>query len=417
MRKVFIVDDDQAIVDMLKEEIEQAIEGVACVFELDFAQAVARVKSERPDAVILDLLDGGVTADPPGQHTWQSIWTGRFCPVIVYTAFGGPLTPPVPDSHPFVKLVVKGVGTQAAVVQHLRDFTPLVAAIESVHREVDAVLQRVLRDTVGAAVIPGTEAAHLVHAARRRVAAMMDEKTATEGRTLFSWEQYLVPALGGDPLTGDVLRRRGAAPTDPTAFRIVLSPSCDLVVGRNEPTVLVAKCSSVDRMKQRLQLSPTNAQRAANAIKSQVLTQGHWSGYLPLPAFPGRIPLMVANLKDLEVIQFSAIQSTEGESEYERVASIDSPFREQVAWAFLTTVARPGMPDRDLGPWANEIANAQPVTAPPAAAAAPPAPDPQPAAAAQATPAVIPDVQRVDQPPRPNVQPPPAPGAVPEEGK
>lgn len=361
MRKILIVDDDQGIVDLLKEEIEAAIEGVICESELSFAQAATRIASVRPDAVVLDLLDGGVDVDPPGQQTWQSVWTGRFCPIIVYTAFGGPLTPPVPTSHPFVKQVVKGVGTHAQVVQHLQEFRPLVVAIESVHQEIDAVLQRVLRDTVGAAVIPGTDAAHLVHAARRRVAAMMDESTALEGRALFSWEQYVIPALGTDPLTGDVLRIREAEWTDPTAFRVILSPSCDLVSGRNEASVLVAKCSTIASLRQRLQLSP-NVQRAAERIRTTVLTTGHWSGFLPLPEFPSRIPLMVANLKDLEILPYTAIRPAPGAVEqFERVASIDSPFREEVAWAFLSTIARPGMPERDLTAWATSIATQTPL--------------------------------------------------------
>jgi len=220
------------------------------------------------------------------------------------------------------------------------------------------VLQRVLRDTAGAAVIPGTDAAQLVHAARRRVAASMDEKTATEGRSLFSWEQYLVPAFGEDPLTGDLIRRRGAAWNDSDAYRLILSPSCDLVIGRNESSVLVAKCSSPDDMKQNLQLGG-NAERAADRVRTSVLTQGYWNGFLPLPEFPNRVPLLVASLKDLEVIPYVEIRTPGGEQpEYERVASIDSPFREQIAWAFLSTVARPAMPDRDLTTWARDIVNA-----------------------------------------------------------
>lgn len=364
MRKILIIDDDQGIIDVLTEEIGRELAGVACVSEVDFNQAVARMDSERPDAVILDLLEGAVVADPPGQRTWQSIWNGRFCPVIIYTAFDGPLTPPVPDNHPFVKIVVKGAGTQAQVTQHLQAFRPLVAAIESIHREVDMVLQRVLRDTAGAAVIPGTDATHLVHSARRRVAALMDEETAADGRPLFSWEQYLVPAFGDDPLTGDLIRRRGSAWNDPSSYRLVLSPSCDLVSGRNESSVLVAKCSSPDVMKQRLSL-PGNADRAADKIRTQVLTQGHWNGFLPLPEFPDRVPLLVASLKDLEVIPYVAIRTANGDqSEFERIASIDSPFREQISWAFLSTVARPGMPDRDLAAWANQIANPVPPVAP-----------------------------------------------------
>lgn len=355
MRKILIIDDNQDIIDVLTEAIGMDIEGVTCVSELDFDQAVARMESERPDAVVLDLLEGPVVADPPGQRTWQSIWNGRFCPVIIYTAFEGTLTPPVPDDHPFVKVVVKRGGSQAQVIQHLQAFRPLVASIESLHREVDLVLQRVLRDTAGAAVIPGTVAAHLIHAARRRVAAFMDEKTAAEGRPLFSWEQYLIPAFGDDPLTGDLLRRRGSVWDDPDAYRLILSPSCDLVGGRNEASLLVAKCSSPNAMKTKLQL-PANADKAAEKVRTQVLTQGHWNGFLPLPGFPNHLPLLVAALKDLDVIPYVAIRPVDGNPpEYERVASIDSPFREQIAWAFLSTVSRPGMPNRDMMPWARDI--------------------------------------------------------------
>lgn len=357
MKRVLIIDDDQAIIDMLTESIGEGIEGILCTSERNFDQAVARMDSDRPNAVILDLLEGPIVPDPPGQRTWQSIWNGRFCPVIIYTAFAGPLTPPIPDNHPFVKLVEKGVGTQARVVQHLQTFRPLVAALESLHREVDLVLQRVLRDTAGAAVIPGTEGVHLVHAARRRVAAFMDEKTAAEGRPLFSWEQYLVPAFGDDPLMGDVIRRRESAWEDSDAYRLILTPSCDLVGGRNESSVLVARCSSPSAMKQKLGL-PGNPEKAADRVRTHVLTQGYWNGFLPLPEFPNRVPLLVASLKDLEVIPYVAIKPpADNQPEYERIASIDSPFREQIAWAFLSTVARPGMPDRDMTQWARDIAN------------------------------------------------------------
>lgn len=370
MQKVLIIDDHQDIIDVLAEEITRELEGVQCVSELAFARAVERLASERPDAVVLDLLEGAVTTEPPGQRTWRSIWEeGRFCPVVIYTAFDGQLDPPVPSDHPFVKLVRKGAGTTAQVIEQLKSFRPLVASIQSLHREIDMVLQRVLRDTAGAAVIPGTDATHLVHAARRRVAALMDEETAAEGRSLFSWEQYLVPAFGDDPLTGDLIRRSGAVWNDHDAYKLVLSPSCDMVAGRNEPSVLVAKCSSVHAMKQRLSL-PGNVDKAADRVRTLVLTQGHWNGFLPLPEFPSRVPLLVASLKDLEVVPYVAIKPTEGnQPQFDRIVSIDSPFREQVAWAFLSTVARPGMPDRDLTQWARDIVA---TNAAPAAGQAPP---------------------------------------------
>jgi CTP synthase len=57
---------------------------------------------------------------------------------------------------------------------------------------------------------------------------------------------------------------------------------------------------------------------------------------------------MTACLRDLELIPITEIFSTEEPSpKYERVVSIDSPFREQIAWAYLQIAARPGMPERD----------------------------------------------------------------------
>lgn len=366
MRTVLIIDDRQDVIDLLVEEIPRAIQGVTCVPERDFARAVQQVESIRPDAVILDLLEGAGVVDPPGQRTWQLIWTsGRFCPVIIYTAFDGELTPPVPSDHPFVKLVHKGQGSEARVIEHLQAFTPLVGALGSLHREIDLVVQRVLRDTVGAAVIGGNDATRLIHAARRRVAALMDEKTAAEGRELFSWEQYLVPALGDSPLTGDLLRTQGADWRSVESYRLILTPSCDLVRGRHEPTVLVAKCTGPVTLKTRLSL-PANVDKATDRLKSGILTQGHMNGLFPLPEFPDRIPLLVASMQDLEVIRYEQIGSTETDgTSYDRVASIDSPFREQVAWAFLSTVARPGMPDRDLASWARQIAQVANTPTPP----------------------------------------------------
>lgn len=40
------------------------------------------------------------------------------------------------------------------------------------------------------------------------------------------------------------------------------------------------------------------------------------------------------------------------EHTYFRVASIDSPFREQIVWAYMITSCRPGMPNRDMNLWA-----------------------------------------------------------------
>lgn len=355
MKNVLVVDDESDVVQVVVEAIEQGIPGAKCVSMTDFDAAVDRIPELCPDAIVLDLMEGNRSNNLPGQRTWQSVWESRFCPIVIYTGWEGDLTPPIPPNHPFVKLVTKGSGSEAKVVARLKGFAPALAAIMSLRREVELVIQRVLRDTAGAGVISGDDESQLLHAGRRRLAASMDDPTATTQNALRSWEQYLLPPIGESPLTGDVLRKRGADRTSATEYRLVLTPSCDMVKGLKPSSVLVAKCESVASLVKSMSLSLKSSERekSEGRLVKEALTQGVWNGWVPLPEFPGHIPHLVANLKDLEVIPFDFVCPEDPASAaFDRVASIDSPFREQVSWAFLTTVARPGMPDRDLQPWA-----------------------------------------------------------------
>jgi len=201
----------------------------------------------------------------------------------------------------------------------------------------------------------------------------MDDPTLIGNRKMVSWEQYLIPAMGESPLTADVIRKRDEQWDDPTAYRLVLTPSCDLVKGQCEPTLIAACCEGTARLAKKLSLSLTaNKQvKDAEAVISKALTAGVFAGFLPLPGFPSHFPVMVANLKGLEVIKWESVGPIDSTThDFVRVASIDSPFREQVAWAYLTTSARPGMPDRDLKPWAVEVVKA---ATPPASAPTTPA--------------------------------------------
>ena len=51
-----------------------------------------------------------------------------------------------------------------------------------------------------------------------------------------------------------------------------------------------------------------------------------------------------------------AVESIKPEQhDYFRVASVDSPFREQIVWAYMINSCRPGMPDRNMDLWAKEL--------------------------------------------------------------
>jgi CTP synthase len=62
---------------------------------------------------------------------------------------------------------------------------------------------------------------------------------------------------------------------------------------------------------------------------------------------------MAADFRNLELIGLKEIGNDN--EPFLRVASVDTPFRELVAWAYITNAARPGLPDRDFESWADEI--------------------------------------------------------------
>ena len=361
MKTVLIIDDEPDVAEIIKATVESDNSEIFCTIEADFNKAAEQIAKFRPDAIVLDLMEGHRSRNLPGESTWKSIWNKTFCPIVIYTGSDADLDPPVPPNHPFVKRIPKGSGSQALVLAALREFGPAVASVKRLRDEVDAVIHKVLRDTAGDGHMPMEDETYLLHVGRRRIAATMDDPTIDGERKMASWEQYLVPAIGESPLTADLLVKQGSDRSKPESYRLILSPSCDMARGGKVKSVLVANCHPPKTMldKFRSAVKERNETEFLKQLTQLVLSQGSWNGWMPLPSFASLLPAAVANLKDLELLPFTSIgQGNSTTHEYLRVASIDSPFREQVAWAYLTTAARPGMPDRDLASWAAEFVKA-----------------------------------------------------------
>lgn len=361
MRTVLVVEDDDGIVESLKKMLVAKIKDVDFQFEQDFDKAPAKIREIDPDVVVLDLQKDGADSNAPGELSWKGIWEDMFCSVIVYTGHDAVLDPPLPENHPFVFLINKGPKSIGELRKKLQEIFPLLDEAKRVRSRVDSTVREVMRDMFGASDASIVQPSTFEHSLRRRVAAAMDHLAeGGDGEHPPAWSMYLVPSFGTDPLTSDLLRIRGAEVSDPSSYRLVLSPSCDLARGGRVPEILVARCETIDRLCQVLKIKKaTEPGEASERLRREVLTQGCLRELLPLPGFPGRFPNLVFNFKKLELIPYDAVVEIGGTSEaersYERVASIDSPFREQIVWGFINTGARPGMPDRDLGPWAEEL--------------------------------------------------------------
>lgn len=365
LKLLFIEDDKESIedtLDLIKREIENVCHEVS-----KFEDDKYKISSFRPDIVILDLRDGGASQEAwerRGLKTRDFIWDQHFCPIVIYSAL-----PEIYDDeyepHPFVESIQKGRGSPQKVLDAICKLRPHVDALKEAESDIRYSFSHAMRDVAPYAFESFSDSDErmetIKRSGRRRLAALMDERSlSSDETTLASWEQYLCPPVCENIQLGDILR--SADKTDknedpvPALFRVVLTPSCDLVASGSRkpkaPNVLVAKCCSVKDGLDRTELKGMRAKKLKERLPS-ILTRGYFEAVIPFPGLKGRIPTMAANLRDLELIPISEISDSGGQ--FHRVASVDSPFRELIAWAYMQIAGRPGLPDRDFESWADEI--------------------------------------------------------------
>lgn len=358
--KILFIDDQPASVESVKAETERKM-AQSETKVVGFEEAEKSIDSFGPDVVVLDILqETAGEGQAVGLEICNAVWNQKFCPLVLYTAFPGRIENEEIKKHPFVKIVQKGAGSDERVVGCIHEYLPHITAIDDVRKEIRGVMSLALKEVAPRVFAADARAEErrdtLIRSARRRVAAAMDEALLSGEPLLKCWEHYLCPAVGSDLLTGDIIRRAGGEAGDPTGYAIVLTPSCDLARKPKVDAMLVARCTSVERLLEDVNLKGcTNLRKIKDRVEP-VLGQGHSHSCLPLPEYSGVFPSMVADFRKLVLVKIEGM--TDGEYTYERIASVDSPFRELVAWAYLSNAARPGLPERDVGSWADEIVDA-----------------------------------------------------------
>lgn len=360
MLKLLFIEDDKESIDPILNLIEREKKNI-CYEVSEFENAEDRIALFRPDIVILDLLDGGAPPEvekPKGLETRKFIWDRQFCPIVIYSA-RSEIHDDECEAHPFVKSIQKGQGSPRKVLDAICKLCPHVEALKEAESDIRNSFSCAMRDVAPYAFEAFTDTDRRVEtikrSGRRRLAALMDE-LSLDGTTLACWEQYLCPPVCDSTQLGDILRKVDEANDDPASFRVVLTPSCDLVSsGNRDPkvsNVLVAKCCSMKDGLDRTSWKDMGIKKLGDRLPS-ILTQGYFESVIPFPGLKNRIPTMAVDLRDLELIPVNDISVSDGP--FRRVASVDSPFRELIAWAYMQTAGRPGLPDRDSASWTEEI--------------------------------------------------------------
>lgn len=368
---LLFVEDDERTIAPVRKRVEKEHDDIVCEVK-NFKEASQWLVHNSPDIISLDLLNGGLSGEPDvaGQTVYNQVWDEHFCPVIVYSAQPDAREDERQKDHPFLKTVKKGRGSPDEFSTAVNGFRPQVDALRiaqrQVQREFTFAMRKVAPLVFGSVADPAERVRMVTRSGRRRLAAQMDDFTDYEGgeetHLLASWEHYLCPPVDADLLLGDVLRVKDAEPNNPDAFRVILTPSCDLVAtGGRKPkvaNVLVAKCLSMKTvlsavgmpLGKKTKNDDEKLLAYKDNLKKIMLSQSFFRNIFPFPPFASVLPAMAADLKQLELIPFDEVKTG-----YERVCSLDSPFREVVSWAYMQTGCRPALPDRELDQWVDEI--------------------------------------------------------------
>ena len=144
--KVLFVDDDRNSIESVEEELG-GIEDIRHEWT-SFSEVEGRIKTFRPDVIILDLFIGGPQeGQAAGRDTLSIVWHDHFCPVVVYSA-----DPSIIDEndlyreHPFIETIKKGSGSEERAVKAIREFQPVADRLNSIQEEARQAFSIALRD-------------------------------------------------------------------------------------------------------------------------------------------------------------------------------------------------------------------------------------------------------------------------------
>jgi len=346
--KVLLIDDDRNSVEPLCDELKtNGYEICYYDFPTDIVELVERLL---PDAIVLDLKAGkdagGENLDnSTGIGMKEQIWEKRFIPLLVYSAFADNCND---AGHPFVGYIKKGMNSEQNATLWLNERKVAIQELSNLKVEISFIMNQVMKLVVeyfGSFSVDDSNIAMMKFLSMRRVAAFIDQYKTEPAMPAVSI--YITPPICDHPRLADIIKNR-----ETESIHLVLTPSCDLGSSGQSPKVdkvIVADCEEIDReVFERLSLS-TKPEKLRKRLNDWSIDE-----YVALPSLGTKFKCLAANLK--KVSQINIIEVCPGEQrKYDIIASIDSPYREKIAWSFIQQVGRPGVPNIDFDKMIDEI--------------------------------------------------------------
>ena len=370
--RILVIDDDSEICEQVKEFIE-ATNGeepdttYQVLIETDFEKSLDLLESHRVDFVILDVRGNDIPLeqdidvnDESGIKTLNQIKNRRFVPVIFYTG----LAHKVKDLEtPLVRVLGKGVELPELISEVKKI---LETGIPALNRALIRHVEEQQRNYMWEFVANNYEnfgdtddKASLAYMLARRLAASLSgsgiEKFVEElGETtaikvnedkVHPMQYYVFPPLENpNQLAGDIFKKK-----ESEDYYVLLTPSCDLVQCKAE-WLLISKCTNLiespeykkwlddgkDKNLSRLLLNNRDGQRERYFFLPGALT----------------LPDLIVDLQQLTTIDITTLNEN-----YDRLASLDSPYAETLLEKFSRFFGRLGTPDLDSEKVINKLRN------------------------------------------------------------
>lgn len=356
--KVLIIDDIEETVKGIMDSCEE--NNWPCEL-VDFDDSYRALLEFNPDVVVLDWCEDAGKIDA-GKNILEKIWKVTFRPTVIFSA-NADIIDVTSKSEKSNMLKVISKGDETPVIDYLRDIERFSTSLSSYRNDMSTALIESLNAIDNLKGEDQIEQSAVGYILSKRTSAFFDDKYTSELSP--SWVQYLCPPVSSCLNVCDIIRAITDKDLnnigDPEEYSIILTPSCDLYhTDGRLPKVTHALCACCYG-KEKFHEHELCAEPSKNKISSvqKKLNTGYSNNYVALPGFSDILPYMTVDLKKVVLVPLNEIAENNkcitDDIRYVRVASVCSPFREQIVWAHLQNSCRPGVPDRNTELWAKEI--------------------------------------------------------------
>ena len=357
--KVLVIDD---IKDSVKEILDSCDENGWDKRLSGFDDAYSAIMEFDPDVIVLDWREDAENIDT-GETILDKIWNITFRPVVLFTA-NAAIIDITSKREKSSMLQVISKGDEAPVINFLKGIERFASELSEYRARMSTALITSLNSIDHLKTVEAIEASAVGYILSKRTSAFFDDHYISELSP--SWVQYLCPPISDCLNVCDIIRVKNAEADmasigSPEEYLLILTPSCDMYhsVDRDPKVthVLCGHCYPKEKF-HGMGLSADPTEKQIERVQSY-LSLGYNSSYVSLPGFANIIPYMTVDLKKIELVKIDEIAIDKSlltdDKFYYRVASICSPFREQIVWAHLQNSCRPGVPDRNMELWAKEV--------------------------------------------------------------